>query len=376
MQLYISLLVVNLIAFSNQKNIKNEKCRTCNFLIATFEEGLKNTARNHFAGGDTAWEEKNLGKYKTSETRLIEVLEGVCKKSTISNIDKFHGISDLEFKCASLVENYEEQVEEFYYNHQSKNASIWFCVEQLNLCCPHGHFGKTCEKCPGLAEGADACFGNGACHGDGSREGNGKCKCEDGYSGNLCRHCETDYYEEKKRETSINCKKCHESCQGGCKDETPKSCSKCKNGWILDENQECVDVNECENTETCTKCSEKCVNEIGSYRCECLEGYKRDEQQNCILDVEASPADMLIRPAQFLRFVAMSALVFIITFVVWYRSTLLYVLCALATIALILVDLYINPNTIPDEAKPQKKLDEINSQIEEDEDEAEEKDEL
>ena len=28
-------------------------------------QGMRNTARDHFGGGDTAWEEKNLGKYAT-----------------------------------------------------------------------------------------------------------------------------------------------------------------------------------------------------------------------------------------------------------------------------------------------------------------------
>lgn len=80
----IVVLVAVLVGITSQKEvvIKNEKCRTCNFLVNTFDEvskiflkycdfsvfcaqGLKKTARQHFAGGDTAWEEKNLGKYKT-----------------------------------------------------------------------------------------------------------------------------------------------------------------------------------------------------------------------------------------------------------------------------------------------------------------------
>uniref|UniRef100_A0A8R1IJ37 EGF-like domain-containing protein n=1 Tax=Caenorhabditis japonica TaxID=281687 RepID=A0A8R1IJ37_CAEJA len=201
----ILVLAAILAVCSSQKelNIKNEKCRTCNFLVHTFDEGLKKTARQHFAGGDTAWEEKNLGKYKTSETRLIEVLEGVCKKSSLPNMDKFTGISDIEFKCATQLEQREETIEEFYYNQQHNNMSIWLCVEQLKLCCPHGHYGKTCEKCPGLYEGSDACFGKGSCHGDGSREGSGKCKCEDGYTGNLCRHCDSEYFEESRTEKSV-----------------------------------------------------------------------------------------------------------------------------------------------------------------------------
>ncbi|UMM29389.1 hypothetical protein L5515_011773 [Caenorhabditis briggsae] len=349
----ILLLVAVSIVMSSQKEvvIKNEKCRTCNFLVSTFDEGLKKTARHHFAGGDTAWEEKNLGKYKTSETRLIEVLEGVCKKSSLPNIDKFTGISELEFKCASQLEKHEETIEEYYYNQQQNNMSIWLCVEELKLCCPGGHFGKNCEECPGLKEGADACFGKGACHGDGSRDGSGKCKCEAGYTGNLCRHCDNEYFEESKTEKGVVCKQCHEGCLGICSSEGSKGCSKCKNGWAMIEGEGCQDVNECSNQSACTKDHEVCVNTIGSYQCDCEEGYKKDDEGKCQLDVEAHPDRPFMPIAQQLKIISFSSLIIIITFVVWHGSPVLYVLTGIAIVALILVDLYVNPDTIPDEAK-------------------------
>uniref|UniRef100_A0A1I7WFI2 DUF3456 domain-containing protein n=1 Tax=Heterorhabditis bacteriophora TaxID=37862 RepID=A0A1I7WFI2_HETBA len=77
---------------------KNDNCNYCQFLVETFEEGLRKTAHQHFAGGDTAWEEKNLGKYATSETRLIEVMEGVCKERTLVKPTKHKGLTGLEFK--------------------------------------------------------------------------------------------------------------------------------------------------------------------------------------------------------------------------------------------------------------------------------------
>ncbi|CAO82025.1 Protein disulfide isomerase crld-1 [Caenorhabditis elegans] len=287
----ILLLLAVLIGATSQKEvtIKNEKCRTCNFLVSTFDEGLKKTARHHFAGGDTAWEEKNLGKYKTSETRLIEVLEGVCKKSSLPNMDNFMGIAEIEFKCSTQLEKHEETIEEFYYNQQHNNMSNWLCVEQLKLCCPDGHFGKNCEQCPGLSEKADVCFGKGSCHGDGSREGSGKCKCETGYTGNLCRYCDIEYFEESRTVQGVVCKKCHEGCLGVCSSESSKGCSKCKNGWKLTE-EGCADVNECQNESACTKEHEICVNTVGSFKCECKEGYKKDDEQNCQFDVEALKA--------------------------------------------------------------------------------------
>lgn len=40
---------------------------------------MERTARNHFGGGDTAWEEEKLGSYATSEVRLVEIQEHLCE---------------------------------------------------------------------------------------------------------------------------------------------------------------------------------------------------------------------------------------------------------------------------------------------------------
>ncbi|PIO67176.1 hypothetical protein TELCIR_11087, partial [Teladorsagia circumcincta] len=109
----------------------NDKCGYCHFLVATFEAGLRRTARHHFAGGDTAWEERNLGKYATSETRFIETMEDVCRKNSLKDTSKFNGLTDLESKCAFLVEEHEEVIEEYYYKHQSSNMTTWLCDSRL-----------------------------------------------------------------------------------------------------------------------------------------------------------------------------------------------------------------------------------------------------
>lgn len=51
-----------------------------------------------------------------------------------------------------------------------------------------------------------------------------------------------------------------------------------------------LDVDEClaegENRK-CTEKHEQCLNRIGSYSCECVDGYKRDlNTRNCELDIE------------------------------------------------------------------------------------------
>ncbi|CAB3406108.1 unnamed protein product [Caenorhabditis bovis] len=235
---------------------------------------------------------------------------------------------------------------------QGVSLFAWLCIDNLTLCCPEGDFGPQCDKCPGLAENGTACAGRGKCHGNGSRKGSGKCKCDDGYSGNLCRHCDAGYFQvENEQGKIITCKKCYEGCFGVCNSEGPKGCTKCKNGWKLDEIEGCIDIDECQNSDACTKENEVCVYSVGSFRCDCAADHKRDDKNNCVLDIEAPPYRSIVPPDQLLRFISMSSLVFIITFVVWYRYPLLYVLTAIAVVALILVDLYITPQSVPDEAK-------------------------
>lgn len=42
--------------------------------------------------------------YYSSETRLVEVMEGVCKKRTMDNTDKYSGVKELEFKVQFTLE--------------------------------------------------------------------------------------------------------------------------------------------------------------------------------------------------------------------------------------------------------------------------------
>ncbi|KIH64364.1 calcium binding EGF domain protein [Ancylostoma duodenale] len=339
-----------IVAAAAKKNRKeDDRCRYCHFLVATFEAGLRRTARHHFAGGDTAWEEKKLGKYATSETRFIETMEGICKKNTIIEMDLFHGLQELEFRCNTLVEEHEDLLEEYYYKHQATNMTEWLCEERIKLCCPDGHYGKDCLKCPGFEITGTVCFGHGSCDGNGRRYGTGKCTCDTGYVGNLCRQCAADHFEKSKTENSIECEKCFEGCAGGCSASGPKGCTKCKNGWN-ETSDGCVDIDECALETTCSNAHEKCVNLQGSYRCDCVDGYKRDGSA-CVLDVEAKPYRMLIPPDTLLKGISMTSLALIIAFVIWRRSIFLLVLTAIAVALIIFIDMNVNPDTIPDSAK-------------------------
>ncbi|KJH51767.1 calcium binding EGF domain protein [Dictyocaulus viviparus] len=357
------VITVSMFVLGSQDDLLNKKCRYCQFLVATFEAGLRKTARNHFAGGDTAWEERNLGKYATSETRFIETMEDICKKTVLINEHRYAGLENLESKCAHLVEENEEILEEYYYRHQSSNMTVWLCESRLEVCCPNGHYGKDCSKCPGLELSGSPCYGHGSCHGDGSRLGNGTCVCDRGYSGNMCRKCAPDFYDKSKSNDSVECEKCFEACAGGCTSAGPKGCIKCRSGWTQTTDEGCIDIDECEIKTNCNRANEKCVNEAGSFRCECADDYKR-QGDDCVLDVEAmpfrfdylkefaaKPYRMFIPPDTMLKSISMLSLTAIIAFVVWQRSILLIFLTTIAVALIIFIDMNVNPETIPDEAK-------------------------
>ncbi|KAF6312713.1 cysteine rich with EGF like domains 1 [Rhinolophus ferrumequinum] len=107
-------------------------CHTCRGLVDSFNKGLERTIRDNFGGGNTAWEEEKLSKYKDSETRLVEVLESVCSKS--------------DFECHRLLELSEELVESWWFHKQQEAPDLfqWLCSDSLKLCCPSGTFGPSC----------------------------------------------------------------------------------------------------------------------------------------------------------------------------------------------------------------------------------------
>ena len=54
-------------------------CGACTNLVTSFEAGMERTKRGKLEGGDAAWEEKSGQKYATSEVRLAEISEQLCK---------------------------------------------------------------------------------------------------------------------------------------------------------------------------------------------------------------------------------------------------------------------------------------------------------
>lgn len=265
---------------------KKAKCPTCKDIVEAFKKGKEKTAKANFGGGNTDWEERKLGSYANSETRLVEIMEGLCEDSAS--------------ECHAMVEEQEETLEEWWFTHQFKNDDMntWFCIDKLKVCCPNGTYGSDCKECSG---GKDTpCNGHGKCEGDGTREGTGKCSCDSGYEGDLCDECEELYFEEQDENSEPKCTACHESCADSCSGGSPKDCEKCKEGWDMTDEDGCKDKNECDEEDICGE-GQYCVNNPGSFVCkgcddscegnctgegpkgclECASGYVKNEEEGC-----------------------------------------------------------------------------------------------
>uniref|UniRef100_A0A8C3QEM7 protein disulfide-isomerase n=1 Tax=Cyanoderma ruficeps TaxID=181631 RepID=A0A8C3QEM7_9PASS len=244
-----------------------DPCRACRGLADSFIRGLERTEHEGFGGGNTAWEEEKLSKYQHSETRLLEVLEGVCAPS--------------DFACHQLLERSEEHVEQWWFHERQEHPDFfqWLCVDRLMLCCPPGTYGPDCRSCAGGPR--QPCSGNGRCDGDGTRRGTGLCVCSPGYGGPFCAECGDGYYEASRNKSHLVCAECYQAC-GRCTGPEDSSCLRCKRGWVLHEHR-CIDIDECGTEMAHCRANQYCVNTEGSYEC-------RDCSTACIGCMGAGPA--------------------------------------------------------------------------------------
>ncbi|XP_016354905.1 cysteine-rich with EGF-like domain protein 1 [Sinocyclocheilus anshuiensis] len=78
-------------------------------------------------------------------------------------------------------------------------------------------------------------------------------------------------------DSSYECRGCDQACVG-CMGSGPARCKKCARGFRLT-GAKCLDIDECaERAIACPGLNEACINEEGSFRCECAEGFIRRDR--------------------------------------------------------------------------------------------------
>jgi len=182
------------------------RCAVCKNITRNVHLGITKTDTIEFTGGSEGWtldNEKFMGRYKMTEARFSEILEGVCNDTDpnaavpesfslgITSGDRAVA-TPKDAKCLQELEVLEDMLEEWWKGTQESgdysNLEQHLCFDEGKLCCPPGTWGKTCEACPGAA-GSGVCGGNGSCNGESSRGGTGKCKCRKGFARPTCATC-------------------------------------------------------------------------------------------------------------------------------------------------------------------------------------------
>lgn len=250
------LTLILLLQATEAKRDFKSACSTCKQVTDNFNKGFDRTAKQNFGGGNTAWEERALSKYETSEIRLVEIVDDLCDSSS--------------FECNRMVEEHEDLFETWWFKKRTKHPDLhkWFCIDTIKVCCPKGTFGADCNACVGGSE--TPCHRNGACDGDGTRGGNGKCSCDAAYKGEFCLDCVDGHFNEVRNDTFSLCTACHTSCKT-CTGATNQDCDECNGGWEEDDQEACIDVDECAKGSATCKEDQYCLNNEGSYSCKACD---------------------------------------------------------------------------------------------------------
>jgi len=150
-------------------------CEVCKYLAIELESRLQETGKTREVL-DLSYEleskKKTKKKYRDSELRLLESLEGICEKMLDYNVHKerkdssridkdmsqtfktLHGlvekgvkvdlgipyelwdkpsaeITSLKAKCEHLLEEYEDDIEDWYYNYQTIPLKSFLCTQRV-----------------------------------------------------------------------------------------------------------------------------------------------------------------------------------------------------------------------------------------------------
>jgi len=231
------------------------------------------------------WEGNDLILKDSSYDLLSEIKEHLCTDLKVGKLE-----------CMGLFKTHDATLNYWWNNKRKENEDLtsYLCVDTLMVCCPDGHYGSYCKKCPGAPY--NICSRRGQCRGDGTKKGSGKCICHKGYTGDMCNICEPGFYLDKgeqllnKKSTTnideeapsneksnssdeskiskVTCLPCDKSCVFHCRSKGARGCEVCKAGYYWDKEYGCVDIDECNELKRnpCQK-NTFCVNTEGSYLC-------------------------------------------------------------------------------------------------------------
>ncbi|XP_051511573.1 thrombomodulin-like [Myxocyprinus asiaticus] len=91
-------------------------------------------------------------------------------------------------------------------------------------------------------------------------------------------HCECfEGYIQSAKDTGECIKNCSFKCPADCDINTSAQCA-CPDGFLLEDEQFCVDIDECDNGD----CDQECKNTAGGFECFCRDGFELIDELNCV----------------------------------------------------------------------------------------------
>ncbi|XP_078525510.1 protein canopy homolog 4 isoform X2 [Lissotriton helveticus] len=113
-----------------QERLPN-KCEVCKFLTVELQSVLEKSSRSKevLEMGqilDSGSRKKRI-KYNTSETRLAEALDNICERILEYSVHAERHGSLRYAKCETMLEEFEEVVEDWYFHHQGEGLQAFLC---------------------------------------------------------------------------------------------------------------------------------------------------------------------------------------------------------------------------------------------------------
>ncbi|XP_071959435.1 uncharacterized protein [Antedon mediterranea] len=189
-----------------------------------------------------------------------------------NDIDECEGIHECEGECQNTIGSYQCSCEGGFVTgsrtrcqrtkHCTPDICDHHCTDTANgyrCLCRSGYQleagGRNCRdinECLSVSKG-------GCQHECRNTLGSYYCTCRPNYR---------LYYDRRRCIPLSSCTNCNQQ--------------QCATGFTKDDNDRCVDVDECSNTASTSACSNRCVNTVGSFYCSCPSGYKlQPDKRTC-----------------------------------------------------------------------------------------------